>query len=108
MFSQSITPEANLLLTSLLIIWAALLFGGFILGKLNAERTRRMPTWTRLASSFVLVIAALTWMVIAVLSGDWQVFQNGIPTDRIVGLPEVISSYGILIAIGMTLGFIGD
>jgi uncharacterized membrane protein YhhN len=67
-----------------LIPWAALLFGGFAFGTADPTKTRRMPTWTRLASSFVLVIAAWLWF-------------------RLYREP-----YSLLIAIGMTLGLVGD
>jgi hypothetical protein len=67
-----------------LIPWAAFLFGGFVFGTADPDKTRRMPTWTRLASSLVLVVAAWVWLAV----------------NR--------NSYTLLIAIGMTLGFIGD
>lgn len=72
----------------LLLVWGALLFGGFLFGRLNADSTHRMPTWTRMASSFTLVVAA--W-------SGW-LFTQSAP----------ISSLSLLLAIGMTLGFIGD
>jgi uncharacterized membrane protein YhhN len=71
----------------LLIGWAALLFGGFALSK-SANNTHRMPTWARMASSFTLAIAAWSWWLFTRQS------DNG-------GLT-------LFIAIGMTLGFIGD
>ena len=40
-----------------------LLVGGFIFGRLNAEQTRRMPAWTRLGCSALLVVAAYLWWV---------------------------------------------
>jgi hypothetical protein len=67
-------------LIGLLILWAAFLFGGFILGK----GERRMPTWTRMASSALLVLAAWSWFV---LNRD---------------------NFSLLLALGMTLGFVGD
>lgn len=71
---------------ALLILWAGLLFGGFIFGKIDAERARRMPRWTRLASSLTLAAAA------------WYLHVSAAePT-----------AYTFPIAIGMTLGFIGD
>src|SRR5690349_2462556 len=75
-------------LITLLAVWAALLFGGFAFGKLNAEGTHRMPRWTRIASSLTLVVAA--W--------SWYAFTH----DTAVG------AYGLLIAVGMTLGCLGD
>ena len=72
----------------LLIVWGCLLFGGFVLGKTNAEGTRRMPAWTRMGSSLELVIAGWSWY--------WFV-QGG-----------SVGGFALLIAIGMTLGCIGD
>lgn len=76
-------------LISLLILWALFLFGGFVFGKLDSQRIRRMPAWTRMTSSFTLVIAA------------WSFSWFG--REHIVAGP-----FALLIAIGMTLGFIGD
>src|SRR5690349_12734735 len=69
------------------IVWALLLFGTFIDGKLNTEGTHRIPRWARMASSFTLVVAAWSWYIFA------DVFPK---------------SYSLLLAMGMTLGFIGD
>jgi len=63
------------------LAWAGLLFGGFIFGRGDA---RRMPAWTRLASSLVLVIAG--W--------SWYAFTR--------------AELALLVAAGMTLGFVGD
>lgn len=76
------------MLNVLAVIWGAFLFGGFLFGRLNADQTHRMPTWTRMASSLILVVAAWVW------------YLNG--RDTFAG-----SSF-LLVAIGMTLGFIGD
>ncbi len=81
------------LLLILLIAWAALLFGGFIFGKPQAgrqsgDRDGRMPTWTRMASSAVLVVAGWSWAALARGSGA--------------------ATFALLIAVGMTLGFLGD
>ncbi len=81
-------PFQRLELLGLLLLWALFLFGGFLFGKTNAERTRRMPTWTRLASSCTLVLAA--W--------SWYFFTQ----DTSLG------TFSLLIAIGMTLGCLGD
>ncbi|MCB8943891.1 MAG: lysoplasmalogenase [Ardenticatenaceae bacterium] len=67
-------------LIGLLILWAVFLFGGFIFG----SGERRMPTWTRMVSSAVLVIAAWSWFVV----------NRG--------------NFSLLLALGMTLGFVGD
>lgn len=77
-----------IILIFLAFLWACLLFGGFIFGKLNDEGTRRMPTWTRMTSSFTLVVFGWLWCL---LTRD--------------------SAYGTLaqwFAIGMTFGWIGD
>ncbi|MCU0499005.1 MAG: lysoplasmalogenase [Anaerolineae bacterium] len=66
-------------------LWAALLFGGFLFGTTWPEGHRRMPIWTRMASSAVLAIAAWIWAGIG---------------------PE--SPLAIPIAIGMTFGWLGD
>ena len=49
----------------LLIAWAALLFGGFIFGKPQAGREGRMPTWTRVGSTFTLMAAGWAWAALA-------------------------------------------
>ncbi len=83
-------PNTSLsqILFFLWIIWAVFLFGGGLIGKPDAELTRRMPRWTRMASSFVLVIAAWSY----VLLYRERVYADGV----------------VLIAVGMTLCFIGD
>jgi hypothetical protein len=81
-------PFARGWLLALLALWAALLFGGFAFGRPNATGTRRMPTWTRIASSLALVIAA--W--------SWYVFTR----------ETAIDTYSLLIALGMSLGCLGD
>jgi hypothetical protein len=84
----------TLLLLALLLAWAGLLFGGFIFGTHWSDNTkrelasRRMPRWTRLASSLVLVMASWVW---------WLVARDG-----------VVASYALAVAVGMTLGFVGD
>ncbi len=70
------------MLIALPILWAIFLFGGFIFGR--RDEYRRMPLWTRIVSSAVLVL--LAWFL------AWQ----------------ESSRYSFLIAIGMTLGFLGD
>ena len=76
----------------LLIAWAALLFGGFIfgdrLGGPQPGREGRMPTWTRMASSLALVVAGWSWGALAKGSDA--------------------ATFALLIAVGMTLGFLGD
>ena len=74
-------------LIGLLILWAILLFGGFLLGG-PTDAARRMPAWTRMASSATLVVAAFSWYA----------FTRGTP----------VGGYALLIAIGMTFGLLGD
>ncbi len=75
-------------LVGLLILWAILLFGSFIFGKPDEKHTQRMPLLPRLLSSLVLVIAG--W--------SWYLFSRD----------TVVSTFSLLIAVGMSLGFIGD
>ncbi len=84
----TVSPTARWWLIALLIAWAVLLFGGFIVGKPNPEGTRRMTLWGRLGSSFVLVVAAWSWY--------WFGRSSSIATPL------------FWIALGMTLGWIGD
>ncbi len=81
------TSERDWLL-ALLALWAALLFGGFALGRPTAANTRRMPAWTRIGSSLALVVAG--W--------SWYAFTRTQPPG----------TFALLIALGMTLGCIGD
>jgi len=71
-----------------LLVWAGLLCGGFFFGKPGEDETRRMPLPTRLLSSFTLVTGAWTWFAIS----------QGTSVDV----------FALWVAIGMTLGFIGD
>jgi hypothetical protein len=88
MSTALVTPSASVWLAGLLVLWAVLLFGGFVFGRVNAARTGRMPMWTRIASSAVLVLAA--WSGYAVSRGT------------------TTSLFALLIAVGMTFGLIGD
>jgi hypothetical protein len=87
MFLALSTPFQRYWLTGLLILWAALLFGGFIFGG-TGDAARRMPTWTRMASSATLVVAAFSWYA----------FSRGTPA----------AGYALVVAFGMTFGFLGD
>jgi hypothetical protein len=84
----ALNGEQRAWLIGLLILWAALLFGGFIGGKLHAAGASRMLAWTRILSSLVLVIAAWSWFLLTRQTGG--------------------RNFALLIAIGMSLGFLGD
>ena len=86
MFSYLSNPWQQIGLTLLLLIWAVLLFGGFIFGK--EIEGRRIPVRMRLGSSLALVIAGISWA--------W------------ISQPYGSDVYTLLIAIGMTFGFLGD
>jgi hypothetical protein len=75
-------------LVGLLAAWFALLFGGFLLGKSTLPGERRMPRWTRIGSSAVLVLASLSWLHIAAGTS--------------------VESFAALIALGMAFSFAGD
>ncbi|MCB0076392.1 MAG: hypothetical protein KDD73_03140 [Anaerolineales bacterium] len=71
-------------------LWAALLFGGFLFGKPHDDAAYRMPTATRMASSLVLVVASAV--------AAWLAHRA----------PAPLASAMTGVALGMTLGFIGD
>ncbi len=75
-------------LIGLLVLWGGLLFGGFIFGRLDSAKEGRIPTFSRIGSSLGLVVAGWSW---------YSFSQNTAAT-----------SYSLLIAIGMTLGALGD
>ncbi len=86
MFETLNEPVARLWLAGLLVVWALFLFGGFLAGSGNPQR--RMPTWTRMASSMTLVVASLSWVL--------------------ASRGSVIVPYAVLIAAGMIFGLAGD
>lgn len=75
-------------LIALVALWALLLFGGFALGRTSPDGRQRMPTWTRMASSAALTL--IGWL--------------GVYLFR----PTPVGIYALLIAIGMSLGLLGD
>src|SRR5579864_1860838 len=70
------------------VVWAALLFGGFVRGRPTASNPQRIPRLARIGSSVALVSAA------------WSLFWLARSSPH--------GGYAALIAIGMTLDFIGD
>lgn len=87
MFSALHSPQQRYWLLGLLFVWAIFLFGGFVFGG-GGDAARRMPTWSRMASSAVLLTAAFSWYL----------FARGTPA----------AGYALLVAVGMTFGFLGD
>ncbi len=85
MFSYLENPQRYWLI-ALLVLWAILLFGGFLFG--HESVTQRMPRWARMASSATLVVAGFSWYYFA-------------PAG-------FAKTYAIFIAVGMTFGFLGD
>lgn len=77
------------LLIALWVIWAGLLVFGFLFGTPNSERTRRLALPVRMGMSVVLVVSALVW---------WRAGTVG----------TALATYGLLIFLGMTFGFLGD
>jgi hypothetical protein len=76
------------ILLVLLSLWAGLLFGGFMLGHINEDRTRRMPMWTRIGASFSLVVFAwVLWVCV------YQTHHRNLV---------------FWLAVGMTFGCLGD
>ncbi len=75
-------------LLALFALWALLLFGGFVWGHPAPDGLHRMPIWTRMASSATLVIIA------------WLEFTFTRQSS--------LGGYALLIALGMSLGFLGD
>lgn len=88
MFGNIVGPPWGMVLLVLLVAWAALLFGGFLFGKPDAQRTRRMPLRPRIASSLVLVVAG--WCLVMATRGS------------------AARLFALCIALGMTLGAMGD
>ncbi len=85
MFTTLAQPWQRIWLIGLLVLWAVLLFGGFFLG----EGERRMPAWSRMASSATLVVAAFSWYAFSRTTPAWQLCPPHRPSR-------------------MTFGFIGD
>jgi hypothetical protein len=74
----------NILMLLFLILWAILLFGGWIFGTYNNTQVHKIPTANRMLSSAVLVSAG--WL--------WGLSHDG--------------NLALFIALGMTFGFLGD
>ena len=77
---------ASAWLIALLVAWAALLLGSVVA---SFRSRQRMATWLRPASSAILVLAAWSWYLVA--------------RDT-----STVAEFALLVALGMTLGFVGD
>ena len=80
------SPLPSNTFTLMWLLWAALLFGGFLFGP--ADASQRMPQWTRLASSALLVVAGWSWFAFT---------RN-----------STANNFVLWLAIGMSFGFLGD
>ena len=88
MFRAIESPVARGWLLGLLVLWAGLLVGGWLFGQAQKPDNRRIPAWTRMGSSLALVVAgwSLAWLA----------------------RHSAAATFSVLIAAGMTLGFLGD
>ena len=89
MFAVDNTAALGWLL-ALLAIWAALLVGSVIAESKSLSRHNKTATRLRLASSAILVIAAWSWYLLTTQD-----------------TPHV-AEFALLVALGMTFGFLGD
>jgi len=88
MLNVPLSAVETAIFAAVILVWAGLLFGGFIFGKPSKANPRRMPRIMRIASSFALVAGAWFWFAVT----------QGTRVD--------LTSFWF--AIGMTSGFIGD
>lgn len=90
MFAFTAVPAPWGTLCQLLLIGVAvLLIGGFAFNRYNTERLGRMPKLTELPQSVLLIaLAVIVWLTAAQGTS--------------------LATLGLLVAIGMALGFIGD
>lgn len=78
----------KVLLLGLWLLWAGLLFGGFVLGTLSEDENYRIGVVSRMGSSAALVVAGFIGYAL------WRRTAAG--------------AAALLIAVGMALGFLGD
>ena len=86
LFSINLTSFQRFWFLSLLVMWAMLLFGGFLVGPTRDQRRIARPA--RLGSSFLLVVAGWSWV--------W------------VTAGSVYAPYALFMAVGITFGLLGD
>lgn len=85
MLLNALNSGQQVWLTMLLLLWAIFLFGGFVYGRESAQH--RIPRPARMASSACLVVAGWSWWLFA---------------------PDAARPYAFGIALGMSLGLVGD
>lgn len=88
MLNVPLSAVETIIFAVVILIWAGLLFGGFIFGKPTNSNPRRIPRINRMASSFVLVAGAWFWFAVT----------QGTRVDLM----------SFWFALGMTCGFVGD
>ncbi len=79
----------RVLIGALMVVYAGLLVFGFAFGELSPDRANRLPKPARMLMSVILVIVAFLL---------WEAGSAGTELD----------TYGLLIALGMTFGLLGD
>ncbi len=89
MFPLPYEPPFAWILYALFGLEIALLAGGLVFGKLNEEKTGRLPLPLRMLLSAMLVVAAFV---------GWQAGARGTPAQ----------TFAALIFLGMAAGFVGD
>lgn len=85
---MALTDLQKFWLLALLFMWAAFLFGGFVVGKLNEDGTHRTSRRARMMSSVMLAAAGWSWWLFASKSD--------------------LGGLAFFTALGMTLGLLGD
>lgn len=89
MFDFPLPSMARAAALGLLTVWALLLFGGLVFGQPGPDRRNRLPRPLRMALSvLLLLLALLLWL-------------QGAASTR-------LASFGLLVAVGMALGLLGD
>lgn len=94
-------------LAGLWLLWAIVLFGGFLLGSAAGDLTHRMPAWTRMGSSAALVLAAWAWFVLSQRAST-RVRAADAGARARPAAQATAGGFPLLIALGMTAGFAGD
>lgn len=89
MLDFPLPPVPRILALGLLAIWTVLLLGGLVFGQPGPDRRNRLPRPLRMALSVTLLLLALLF------------WTQGTAGTRLAG-------FGLLLAVGMALGLLGD